>query len=165
MPSLISLEKSLNRLEIKFARKAGVIAKQEAKPIIKALRGQFRKKKGGGYPGGPVRKITGRVRKSIQLRTKFQGALKRQGDFRAFAKLKAWTPIANVLFSPKSGKKYRKIILPTEGELGSMGDRILRRLEPTVTAEYTKIFGQALAGRRKNMYIVPPPGPITIKEG
>lgn len=103
-----SLNRKIKSLEKFIIRRAGVIGKKEAKPIVRALKSQIRKKK-SSLTGQSPRKRTGKYRKLVQARRKFSGAGRRKADGSIpFLKIKVWTPISNILFS-KASRKYRPL--------------------------------------------------------
>ena len=109
MPTLDQRLKTFEKwLAKRVARNLKKIANRE---IVKPLRAQIKKQP--SHKGGPPRKRSGKFRKLIQARRKFSGALRKGPDGKIpILKIKHWSPISNVLFSEKSGEKYRELKPP-----------------------------------------------------
>ena len=105
--SWLSSSDPLDKIQWKMIRYTGKLAKKESKPFVKYLKSQIKKRKTKGTRGDPPRKITGRVRRFIQARDKFRNR-RTPGGGLVLLKIKSWTPISNILFSPASGKKIQE---------------------------------------------------------
>ena len=102
-----SLDKKILKVLLRESRKASTPV---ARNIVKSLRAQIKRRKGKeSLKGQPPIGRTGKFRKLLQSRKKFKGAGRPdyQGNV-PFLKIKGWTPVSNVLFSPKS-RRYRAL--------------------------------------------------------
>lgn len=126
MPRIKNLS-GIDRIAIKIARKMSKHGKRESRPVLRSLKSQLRKKKKKSLPGQIPHSRSGKFRKLIQSRPKFQGSLRPSGDSIPFLKVGSFTPIANVMLSQASGKKFRKLRKPTTSELLGVGQRAWKK--------------------------------------
>lgn len=146
-----SLETQFNNLEKWFVKRmARALKKHADKNIVKPMRQAIRKTKGPSKPGEYPKSRTGKFRKLIQARRKFQGALRKQSDGSTpVLKVKPWTPVGNVLRSEKSGKRHRKT---TPREVWRMiqqtDNAALNEVRPELNKKMHDIFRSAIRGNR-----------------
>lgn len=163
MPRIKNLSSTTDRIAIKIAKKLGQYGKRESRVILRSLKSQIRKKRKPSLPGQTPHSRSGKFRKLIQSRKKFQGSGRIKDGAIPFLKIGSWTPIANVLLSPASGKKFRKLRHPSDSEINQIvqrawsktfNDRVIKNMLIKETKK--AVFG-------KPFKIGAPGGPIIIE--
>ena len=105
-----NLYKQYIKIVLKHAKKEST---PYARVIVRFLRAQIQRKRGvKSKRGQPPYGRTGKFKKLIQARKKFQGSGRLNQGRIPFLKIGHWSPVSNVLFSPKS-KRYRPLVFPT----------------------------------------------------